>query len=261
MKKPLAAILICPFLLVGCAVRNTSNNVNVADYSSLSSSVHGWGMKKTDGRSEFTAEQVDLCDTYNCIYMGDEKEKVLYLTFDEGYENGYTSVILDTLREKGVPAAFFVTGPYVKSEPELVRRMSREGHIVGNHTVNHPCIAQLPHSELAAELYGLDRLVYGVCNKSCKYFRPPKGEYSTRSLAMLSDMGYTAVFWSFAYVDWNNTVTAQQAYNAVTGGFFPGSVLLLHAVSKGNAEALGDIIDCARKQGYVFKSLDEYIAP
>ncbi len=261
MKKALLYVLILTLALCGCAaVPTAKNSAEVSDYSALSSTVQGWGMRKTDSRSEFTAEQIDLCDTYKCIYMGAEKEKVMYLTFDEGYENGYTSVILDTLREYGVPAAFFVTGAYVRSEPELIARMAREGHTIGNHTVNHPCVAKLGEDELKNELGELDRLVYGICKKKCKYFRPPKGEYSDQSLARIKDMGYTTVFWSFAYVDWDNKVSREEAFNSITKRFFPGSVLLLHAVSKGNAEALGDVIEAAQKEGYVFKSLDEYIA-
>ena len=230
-----------------------------ARYSALSNTFCGWGFRRTDSRPEFTPQQTEKKNKYNCIYMGSEKEKALYLTFDEGYENGYTSLILDTLKEKSVPAAFFVTGPYVKGEPELIMRMAKEGHIIGNHTVNHPSLPSVSTvKEIYDEVNELDRLVYGVCKQRCKYLRPPKGEYSERTLAITNDLGYINTFWSLAYVDWKNDVSAAEAEKNVLSNLHNGCVLLLHAVSKGNADALANIIDKARTQGYEFKSLDEY---
>lgn len=260
MKKLIVFLLITAFLFSGCAASSVSTEIAAQkDYSSLSSKAQGWGFRKTDGVPEFTEEQIRQMTGNGCIYMESGKEKNIFLTFDEGYENGYTSVILDTLRQKGVKAAFFVTGAYVKSNPELIKRMANEGHIVGNHTLNHP---SLPHVEnldkVALELSELDRLIYGICKEKCRYLRPPKGEYSERTLSFTKDLGYTNVFWSQAYVDWNNDVSSQDAFEKITKNLHSGCVLLLHAVSKGNADALGDVIDYARKEGYNFKSLDEY---
>lgn len=228
------------------------------DYSAFDNKCIGWGFRRTTDGAEFTKNQHEIMNKYNCIYQGNNKEKVLYLTFDEGYENGYTSVILDVLREKGVPAAFFVTGDYVKSSPELVKRMAKEGHIIGNHTLSHPSVPSLNEKQIEEELHQLDRLIYSVCKKNTKYFRPPKGEYSERTLKITSDIGYTNVFWSFAYVDWNNNVSPQKAEESIKKAFHSGTVLLLHAVSRGNAEALSKIIDIAKQEGFKFKSLDEY---
>lgn len=225
---------------------------------SLSEKKQGWGFKKTESGPEFTSSQKEIMKKYNCIYHGNPEEKVLYLTFDEGYENGYTPLILDTLKEKGVPAAFFVTGPYVKNEPELILRMAKEGHIIGNHTVNHPSVPNISTEELVRELSELDRLIFGVCKKTTKYFRPPMGEYSERTLHAATSLGYINTFWSFAYVDWNNNVSKEEAKKNILKAFHNGTVILLHAVSRGNAEALGEAIDIAKKEGYVFKSLDEY---
>ena len=183
----------------------------------------------------------------------------MYLTFDEGYENGYTGIILDILYEKGVKATFFVTGQYVRQNPDMVKRMARDGHIIGNHSLNHPSLPSVDDEKLKKELVELDRLIYGVTGQKTRYLRPPKGEYSERTLKMTSDMGYTNVFWSDTYVDWNNNVSAETAHDMVIKHLHPGEVLLLHAVSKGNAEALSDIIDTARKNGYTFKSLDNYM--
>lgn len=225
----------------------------------LSNKNTGWGFRRTEAGPEFTQEQKNIMKEYGCIYRENTNEKNLYLTFDEGYENGYTGIILDVLKEKGVKAAFFVTAPYVKENPDLIARMAREGHIIGNHTVNHPSMPDVKDdSALKNELFELDRLVYGVCRQHTRYLRPPKGEYSERTLALSKSFGYTNVFWSDAYVDWNNDISRERAHDTVTKNFHPGEVLLLHAVSKGNADALGDIIDTARRQGYEFKHLDDY---
>ncbi len=222
----------------------------------------GWGYRPMKGaRPEFTAAQIEMMDTYDCIYMGKEDEGI-YLTFDEGYENGYTASILDTLQEKGVKAAFFITMPYLEKNEDLVRRMVAEGHTVGNHTVNHPSLPSVQSDEkLQAELSGLAAAFQEKFGIPMTYLRPPKGEYDERTLRITKDMGYINVFWSFAYEDWaqNESRGKAYAYDKVTGGLHGGAVLLLHAVSRDNAEALGDIIDEARARGYVFRSLDEYV--
>ena len=268
MKRLFLIFMSVLLFLCGCdgneaSVSVAGNNVVLPKsddyYCSLDNKRCGWGFRRTENGPEFTDGQISQMEEYGCIYKENTKEKNLYLTFDEGYENGYTSVILDVLREKGVKAAFFVTAPYVKNEPELISRMAKEGHIIGNHTVNHPSMPSLNDPDkIINELTELDRLIYNICGQNCKYFRPPMGEYSTRTLAVTKDCGYTNVFWSFAYVDWKNDVTADFAEKSVLNGLHNGAVILLHAVSKGNADALGNIIDKARKEGYTFKSLDEY---
>jgi len=232
------------------------------DFSALANDTNGWGFRRIKGsRPEFTKMQTQMMEKYNCIYMGSSEEKVLYLTFDEGYENGYTPMILDTLKEKQVPAAFFITGPYLQKQEELVKRMLDEGHIVGNHTQNHPSLPSLITEEkIEEEVLKLDRIFYEKFGKSMKYLRPPMGEFSERTLAVTNSLGYVNTFWSLAYKDW---VTTEQkgkeyAFKNVTENLHNGAVILLHAVSKDNAEALGDIIDYARANGYTFLSLDEY---
>lgn len=252
MKKIVYLIIVSTVLLAGCSKAVTTS-------LQTDSKCKGWGFRRTPYGPEFTGEQISEMTKYDCIYREDTEEKVIYLTFDEGYENGYTSLILDVLREKDVKAAFFVTAPYVKTNPDLIERMSREGHIIGNHTVNHPSLPSVTDAEaFERELTELDRLIYGISKKHTKYLRPPKGEYSTNTLALSKKLGYTNVFWSDTYVDWNNDVSASDAHDKVTSRLHTGEVLLLHAVSKGNADALAGIIDTARKKGYVFKSLDSY---
>ena len=251
MKK-LICVLLIVFLFTSCT-KEASLTVFAP-----SNRAYGWGMKRGENGPEFTQNQIETMEKYDCIYRGNPNEKVLYLTFDEGYENGYTSVILDTLREKGVPAAFFVTSAYVKNAPELVVRMSREGHIIGNHTANHPSLPTVSEEEIQNELKELDRLVYNLTKKNCTYFRPPKGEYSEKTLDIVNKLGYRNTFWSFAYVDWDDEADSSIAKEKILNGFHNGEVLLLHATAKANADCLGEIIDIARQKGYTFKILDEY---
>lgn len=263
MKKTVIFLFCILLILTGCSSSPVSTKdtpiKDEAFYNSLSNKTQGWGFQRTDEGPRFSTDQIRQMEEYGCIYREGGDEKNIYLTFDEGYENGYTSIILDTLREKGVSAAFFVTAPYVKSNPDLIKRMAKEGHIIGNHTANHPSLPSVKDIDtLQKELFELDRLVYGICGQKCHYLRPPKGEYSERTLALTNDLGYINVFWSQAYVDWNDNVTAQEAYQKITQNLHSGCVLLLHAVSKGNADALKDVIETAQKEGYTFKSLNEY---
>lgn len=229
--------------------------------SALSNKTSGWGYRRNKGgRPEFTAAQTKLMKEYGCIFLSDAGEKNLYLTFDEGYENGYTPIILDVLKEQKVPAAFFVTGPYVKKEGALIKRMLDEGHIVGNHSVSHPSLPALSEREISDEIKGLDDMFFDLTGGRMKYLRPPRGEYSERTLALTRDLGFTNVFWSFAYKDWetDNQKGADYAFDFVTGELHDGAVILLHAVSKDNAAALERIITHARGEGYAFRSLDDF---
>lgn len=188
------------------------------------------------------------------------EEKTLYLTFDCGYENGYTEMILDTLKEKDVPAAFFCTLPQVEDNPQLIARMITEGHIVGNHSVKHPSFPTLTRIEMAQEIQGMDDYLRTNFGYSEPFFRFPMGEYSDCALDLVGSIGYRSVFWSVAYEDWDldNQRGTQYAFDTVTARLHPGAVILLHSVSPDNANALGQIIDWAREQGYVFKSLCDF---
>lgn len=231
------------------------------DYASLSNKSEGWGFKKNKGAEPDIYESTKkLLEKYDAYYMDQQKPKRLYLTFDEGYENGYTSAILDTLKKCEVRAAFFVTGPYVKKETELMQRMIDEGHIVGNHTVNHPRLPELETAEkMKTELEELNKTVAELYGYDMRYMRPPEGEYSERVLAAARDSGFKTIFWSFAYRDWDTTQQrgAEYAYEQVTPYLHDGAILLLHAVSSDNAAALEDIINYAKSQGYTFSTLDE----
>ncbi len=194
------------------------------------------------------------------IFLGDTTRKELYLTFDNGYENGFTPKILDVLKEKKVPAMFFLTGHYVKDKPELVTRMVAEGHLIGNHSWSHPDMTQISGVQLKEELAKVKQAVTGSTRQQTMTFvRPPRGIFNDRSLALSRSEGYVSVFWSVAYKDWdvNDQRGADYAYRNVMSQLHPGAVILLHSISRDNTEALGRIIDGARQQGYEFKSLDQ----
>ena len=197
----------------------------------------------------------------NAAYLGDTSQKVIYLTFDAGYENGCTEKILDVLKQHEVKAAFFLVGNYIEKNPDLVRRMVDEGHIVGNHTMHHPDMSKL--SDKAAfqkELTDLEELFRSVTGKEMpKYYRPPQGIYSQENLEMAQQMGYKTVFWSLAYADWNNDAqpTKEQAFNKLLPRIHNGAVVLLHSTSKTNAEILSELLTKWENMGYSFGTLEE----
>jgi delta-lactam-biosynthetic de-N-acetylase len=188
-----------------------------------------------------------------------DNEKVIYLTFDEGYENGCTEQILDVLKEKNVTAVFFCTMPYLKDQPELVKRMIADGHIVGNHSETHPSDGMISLS-LDAQKQEIadmnDYVAQEFDGYEMQLFRYPAGIYSEQSLALMGSLGYTSVFWSFAYADWdpNNQPDETEALQKCLNGLHPGAIYLLHAVSKTNTEILGSFIDEARAEGYTFEA-------
>jgi len=255
-------ILILPLLAALLAVLITVVPTHEAMTNS-SEAPHHFGFKRSKNGSLPSIDQEGfktILQQHESIFLGDTSRKELFLTFDNGYENGYTPPILDVLKEKQVPAAFFVTGHYVKSEPDLIQRMVAEGHIVGNHSWSHPDMTTLSESQITEELDKVKTAVADLTEqKEMRYLRPPRGIFDERVLAVSRKAGYTNVFWSIAYADWDTKQVrgAQYAYDKVMAQLHPGAVILLHSVSKDNADALGRIIDDARKQGYEFKSLDE----
>ncbi len=230
------------------------------DFNSLSTKVKGWGFVRKKGSApDVPLSQQEELTKYGGYYLGNTENKEIYLTFDEGYENGYTAKILDVLQAHNVPAAFFVTGPYLESQQDLIKRMIDEGHIVGNHTVHHPNLAQCSEEEIKKELNDLNDKCQQLYGFDMTFMRPPEGAYSEKSLAVTQSLGYKTILWSHAYKDWdvNLQLGTNNAIEQVVPYFHNGEILLLHAVSKDNAEALDSIIRSAHEQGYEFKSLTE----
>lgn len=261
MKKNLTAVLTAAALLLsGCGAVPTYERAEYTSYTELSANPVNWGfVRKKNDAPEVNGPDAAMLEAYSGYYIDEQKPKALYLTFDEGYENGYTAKILDVLQANNVSAAFFVTGPYLEAQTELINRMIKEGHIVGNHTINHINMSTASAEEITSELDGLNGICKEKYNYEMKYVRPPEGSFSERSLAVSEDKGYKTILWSFAYKDWD--VNAQQgapyAYESVTPYLHDGAILLLHAVSSDNAGALNDIIKYAKDAGYEFRSLDE----
>ena len=179
-------------------------------------------------------------------------ESRVILTFDQGYENGYTAAILDTLKEKNATAIFFLTGDYAKREPELVARMIREGHMLGNHGMTHAALPALDDAALETEIMSLHDYMLAQYRYEMQYFRPPCGEYDARALRKVHDLGYKTVFWSMAYVDWNPDAQPEPAaaLSQLTDAAHGGAIYLLHSVSSTNAGILGELIDMIRAKGY-----------
>ena len=198
---------------------------------------------------------------YDGVYLGNPEEKVIYLTFDAGYENGCTEKILDTLKDHEVSAAFFLVGNYIEKNGDLVRRMVEEGHIVGNHTMHHPDMSKIADkAAFEAELTGLEELFKEKTGKELpKYYRPPQGTYSEENLKMAQELGYRTVFWSLAYADWNNDAqpTKEQAFDKLLPRIHNGAVVLLHSTSATNAAILDELLTKWKEMGYSFGTLEE----
>ena len=244
------AIIIFQFAIMSKASQDLSNTLIC------------WGLKRSNNHEQpiLDKNSLDILTKNNGIAMGTNDKKVLYLTFDLGYEAGYTAKILDILKENKVTAVFFITGHYLNSQPELVKRMIEEGHIVGNHTVNHKSLSSLTDDEIKNEIMVLHNALFEKFNYEMQYFRPPKGEFSQRVLNIVSGLNYKTVLWSFAYDDWDEAKQNREEYgkNKILDNLHNGSIILLHATSKDNSNILDDVIKEAKKMGYEFKSIKDF---
>lgn len=221
-----------------------------------------WGLSfRTEGQPPVGPANSATLSRYDGAYLGDTSEKVLYLTFDAGYENGCTAQILDILKKHQVKAAFFLVGNYLQQNRDLVRRMVSEGHIVGNHTMHHPDMSKISEkSAFQKELADLEKLYLEITGQEMpKYYRPPQGLYSEDNLAMAKELGYKTVFWSLAYVDWNNDSqpTAEYAFSKLLPRTHNGAVVLLHSTSKTNAAILDELLTKWKTMGYTFGTVAE----
>lgn len=259
----LIIVIVCIFTYsIMTLNKNVDENTIVTSTSSLSNKKIGWGIKRNDNHEQpdLGSNNKTLLEKYNGIAMGNSEEKIVYLTFDEGYEAGYTSKILDVLKENNVKATFFITAHYLNTQPELVQRMIEEGHIVGNHTVNHKSMPDLEDEKIKTEIMDLHKAVYEKFNYEMKYIRPPMGEFSERTLEITKNLGYTTTMWSFAYDDWDENKQGREEYgkNKIISNIHNGAIILLHANSVDNCNILDTCIKEIKNMGYEFKNIDEF---
>lgn len=233
---------------------------------SLPASADGnWGLSfQTEGQPPVGNATADYLKNFNAHYIGNPNENVIYLTFDAGFENGNTGAILDALKKHQAPATFFLVGNYLDTSPDLVKRMTAEGHIVGNHTFHHPDMSKISTKEaFSNELTSLETRFQEITGQPMKkFYRPPQGKYSESNLKMAHDMGYHTFFWSLAYVDWyeNQQPTHQEAFQKLLGRIHPGAIVLLHSTSKTNGEILDELLTKWEEMGYRFGSLEDLIS-
>lgn len=232
--------------------------------SSILSASENWGLSfPEEGKLPTANASIEDLKQYAAYYAQDTEEKILYLTFDCGYENGATPAILDALKKHQVPAAFFVVGNFVRDNPDLIQRMTKEGHTVGNHTFSHPDMSKISSLEsFQKELSAVEALYQKITGTDMiKYYRPPQGIYSTENLKMAQSLGYHTFFWSLAYVDWQQDAqpTHEEAFDKLLSRVHPGAIVLLHNTSRTNGEIMDELLSKWEEMGYTFGSLSDLI--
>ena len=255
-------LLMLPVLFLGAMLYWQGKSLPAASPAVIPASADNWGLSfPNEGQSPVGNASVEDLAQYDAWFLGDTSQKVIYLTFDCGYENGYTEKILDALKKHNAPAAFFVVGNMIETAPDIVRRMAEEGHIVGNHTYHHPDMSAISgQAAFQKELDSLADLYKETTGKDLPHFyRPPQGKYSQENLRQAQALGYKTVFWSLAYVDWytDNQPTAEQAYAKLLPRIHDGAIVLLHSTSKTNADILDELLTKWEDMGYHFASLEE----
>lgn len=257
-KKLFLVSSICLILLIiGTVVYNTYTVKVMATFSQA----NNWGLSfQSEGKAPRGNASSEFLKKYDAYYVVDGDEKVIYLTFDAGFENGNTPKILDALQKHDVKATFFLVGNYLETEPDLVNRMIEEGHIIGNHTYSHPDMSKISDvEEFKKELTRFEEKYKEVTNQELtKFYRPPQGKFSEENLKQAQELGYKTFFWSLAYVDWyvNDQPAKEQAFKKLIPRMHPGAIVLLHSTSETNANILDELITEWKNMGYTFKNLD-----
>lgn len=260
-------------LIIGYVGSGTGVIMSNAITTSGENAEGNWGLSfQAEGKAPVGNATIEELKKYNAYYIDDkvgghvdDKKaiKKVYLTFDAGYENGYTERILDVLKGEKVPATFFLVGDYIKSNPDIVKRMVNDGHIVGNHTMTHPDMAIITDKDdFKKELEDLESIYEATTGeKMKKLYRPPQGKYSESNLELAKEMGYTTFFWSLAYVDWyvDDQPTREDALSVLNSRIHDGAIVLLHSTSKTNCEILEELIKGWKQEGYSFESLESII--
>lgn len=262
-----ALLFLAAMFVLGRAAAQTFAEINLATGQAVKgmafeSENWGLGFGKEGQKPTGNASTAELAE-YNAYFMAEGVEKVLYLTFDCGYENGNTELILDALKAHDAPATFFVVGHYLESAPDLVKRMVEAGHTVGNHTYHHPDMSQISdQASFQKEMESVEEKFKELTGQDlAMYYRPPQGKYSEANLKMAQEMGYATFFWSLAYVDWNqdSQPSHEEAFEKLTKRVHPGAIVLLHSTSKTNGEILDELLTKWEEMGYSFRPLSDFV--
>lgn len=260
-KNIIMGILAVLIFSLSMTMLNSSKTQETSS-GALSNELIGWGIKRANNHEQpdVGKKNKKLLDEAEGICLGNKDKKIIYLTFDNGYEAGYTSKILEALKNNNVQATFFITAHYLNTQPELVKQMIDDGHIVGNHTVNHKSMPSLSDDQIKKEVMDLHQAIKSKLNYEMKYIRPPKGEYSERTLSECNSLGYKSVMWSFAYADWeeNKQPDEAKAKEMILNNLHNGEIMLLHGTSKTNANILDSVIKEIKAQGYEIKAISEF---
>lgn len=265
-KFVLAALLLTAAFLLGRGVAYVRYEITDTQAIPASGNVssENWGLGFGQEGSQPTGNaSVDELKQYDAHFVGDNTEKVIYLTFDAGYENGNTQPILDALKKHNVTATFFVVGHYLESAPELVKQMVADGHFVGNHTYHHLDMSSIASKEsFEKEMRDVETLFKEITGTELAHFyRPPQGKYNTDNLKMAKELGYHTFFWSLAYVDWyqDKQPTREEAFKKLVGRIHPGAIVLLHSTSRTNGEILDELLTRWEELGYTFRTLEDFV--
>lgn len=261
VKIIISIIIIILVVILSIGKKQKEQNIETS-VSTISSKKMEWGIKRNNNHEQPDVGKSNkkILESNNGICLGNSEKKYIYLTFDEGYEAGYTPKILESLKNNDVKATFFITAHFVNTQPELVKQIIDEGHIVGNHTVNHKSMPTLSEEEIKKEVMELHTVIYQKFGYDMKYIRPPKGEFSEKSIISTNNLGYKTVMWSFAYEDWNEDKqpNEESSKKKIIENLHNGEIMLLHGNSKTNTNILDSVIKEAKNMGYEFKSLDEF---
>ena len=254
-------LMITAFIL-GSTLGVFTRQIPRSQKTSSAAQSTGWGLSfQEEGKRPAGNASIDDLKQYNAYYASDTDQKIIYLTFDAGYENGNTPAILDALKKHQAPAVFFVVGNFIKDNPDLIRRILADEHIIGNHTMTHPDLPQISSMDaFQKELQDVEELYTSLTGEAMtKFYRPPRGIYNTENLSMAKELGYSTFFWSLAYVDWiqDQQPSREEAFQKLLTRIHPGAIVLLHNTSSTNAEILDELLTKWEEMGYEFHSLKE----
>ncbi len=260
VRNLVTILFLCAMFFLGRAIAWAASEV--APTSGAVQQAQNWGLGFGEAGSVPTGNvSSEELANYDAYYVADTQEKVIYLTFDAGFENGNTEPILDALKKHNAKGTFFVVGHYLETAPELIRRMVEEGHCVGNHTYNHPDMSKISDKEsFTKEMQDVEALYEEITGeKMTRFYRPPQGKFSITNLEMAKELGYHTFFWSLAYVDWyqDDQPTHEEAYDKLLTRIHPGAIVLLHSTSQTNAEIMDELLTKWEEMGYTFGTLEE----